>query len=47
MTDRDLTGKTPPHHANALPTGVTGEILHVDMDFYRRHGDALNTGGRR
>ena len=30
MTDRDLTGKTSPHHATALATGVTGEIVHAD-----------------
>lgn len=30
MTDRDLTGKTSPYHANALSTGVTGEIVHAD-----------------
>ncbi|WP_277813066.1 hypothetical protein [Hyphomonas oceanitis] len=30
MTDRDLTGKTSPHHANALSTCVTGEIVPAD-----------------
>ena len=33
MTDRDLTGKTSPQHANALSTGVTGEIVPADAGF--------------
>ena len=47
MADHDLTGRPSPFPANDVSNGVTGEILHVDMDFYRRHGDALNIGARR
>jgi hypothetical protein len=33
MADRDLTGKTSPHHANALSTGAPGEIVPADAGF--------------